>query len=250
MVMCLHNTCTQDINGKNMKRILIIILLFECLCTFAQQDTLNYKVTSKYKNGFKRTNLIELTDGYIENAFYEDGKHYYWTKILDADKKVEWLYEFQYAEENNFSSQLSIKVKHASYSNTKHFSSNSYSNYTMSTITTMTTNSDIPKYTHEKTIIVKNNGYVVYQYVAGHLWWTYYYNKDGIIQYKTDNEKKWTYKLDGDLMTETTPTGEQKKYKIDDKGYGIIQDDVELTTWALSDLGRIKCYLSLPKLKE
>ena len=101
MVMCLHNTCTQDINGKNMKRILIIILLFECLCTFAQQDTLNYKVTSKYKNGFKRTNLIELTDGYIENAFYEDGKHYYWTKILDADKKVEWLYEFQYAEENN-----------------------------------------------------------------------------------------------------------------------------------------------------
>ena len=51
-------------------------------------------------------------------------------------------------------------------------------------------------------------------------------------------------------MTETTPTGEQKKYKIDDEGYGIIQDDIELTTWALSDLGRIKCYLSLPKLKE
>lgn len=39
----------------------------------AQSDTLNYKVTSVFDNGGKRTDLVELVDGYIENAYYADG---------------------------------------------------------------------------------------------------------------------------------------------------------------------------------
>ena len=225
-------------------RLIICLLVIAPVFTFAQNDTLSYKVTSRFKNGGKRTDLIELADGYIENAFYQDGKHYCWTKSMDANKRVKLLYEFNYAKENDFNSQLSVKIHSASYSYTF------YSGSGLSSMTnTININSDTPKYSHEKTIIVKNDGYVVYQYAAGLLHFVYYYNKDGVLIYMTQNGKKWEYKVDGNKMIQTSPNGHKEEYDIDEDGYGETHDG-DFFSWALSDFGRIKCYLTLPKLLD
>lgn len=51
-------------------------------------------------------------------------------------------------------------------------------------------------------------------------------------------------------MIETVPNGEKEEYKIEDNGYSKKQSRGNLVSWALSDFGRITCYLSLPQYKE
>lgn len=209
----------------------------------AQSDTLNYKVTSVFDNGGKRTDLVELVDGYIENAYYADGNHYYWSKILDANKKEKTLYEFIYSENYNFNSDLTIKVSEARYTETVH-TGGLYGSFT-----TVTTTNSKPKYELVKTIKVLKDKYIAYTYAGGQLYWTYYYDEKGLIQYGVNNGKKWTYTIEGKTMKESSPEGNIKNYIIDDEGIARSQDGDGLESWIWAEYGKINTVIKLPPLQ-
>lgn len=209
------------------------------MCLFAQSDTLSYTVTSVFNNGGKRTDSVELPDGYINNAYYADGVHYYWTKKLDANKKEKQLLEFSYSENYNFTSDLTIKIHQAKYIETIHSSGGFYG-----TSTTITTTNSTPKYELIKTIKVFKDKYIVYTYAAGQLLWTYYYDDKGYIVHGVNGDEKWTYKIKGEKLIETSPNGDIKEMDIDKEG--VARDPSLGMNWAYPDLGTIPTKIVIP----
>ena len=223
-----------------MKTIIFISLFLVSLSAYSQSDTLSYKVTSVYDNGGKRTDLVELVDGYIVNAYYADGIHYYWSKRLDVNKKEKKLYEFSYSENYNFNSDLTIKVSEASYTETV------YTGGAYGSFTTVTTTNSKPRYELIKTIKVLKDKYLVYTYAGGELYWTYCYDSNGVIMYGINEGNKWTYKIKGKTMIETSPKGKIKEYEIDNEGIARCQDGEGLESWVRAEYGRINTIIKIP----
>ena len=203
-------------------------------------DTLSYSVTSVYSTGKARTDRIELSNGIIVNAFYEDGEHYYWTKILSPDEKEKELFTFEYSDPYNFNSTLTIKRYFANYQRT------TYSGYN----TTIVTNTSVPEHTLDKIIKVYNDKTIVYKYSGGQLWWTYYYDKDGILQYGINGEKKWQYSVGDTIVNVTSPTGEIEKYIIGKDGYARREKGELFSSWIDREVGKLVPRLVIPKCKK
>ena len=205
-----------------------------------QEDTLSYRVTSVFNSGCPRTDRTELLDKIIINAFYADGVHYYWTMELSPDEQVKKLIEYEYAEQYNFSSLLTIKISNASYSKTV------YTGYGV----TVNNTSSTPEYTLDKIIKVYPDKIIVYKYSLGQVWWTYFYNKEGVIQYGINGGVKHTYKIDGDKLTEETPDFEPITYTIYDDGMARKDGGGDLSSWVDAEIGKVVVYLKVPKSKR
>lgn len=211
---------------------------------YAQGDTLSYKITSVFPSGEPRVDRTELVSGIVINAYYQDGVHYYWTKKLSADEKEKELYEFEYAEAYNFNSDLTIKVSFASYSNT------TYAGYGV----TVTNNYNTPTYSLDRIIKVYKDKTVVYKYAAGQLWWTYYYNKEGILQYGINGGNKSIYNVGDSLVTTVAPSGDTLIYHIGDDGIArrkLISNGPLNTTYTIwDDSQRLRPKVVIPKSKN
>lgn len=207
---------------------------------YAQGDTLSYKITSVFPSGEPRVDRTELVSGIVINAYYQDGVHYYWTKKLSADEKEKELYEFEYAEAYNFNSDLTIKVSFASYSNT------TYAGYGV----TVTNNYNTPTYTLNKIIKIYKDKTIVYKYSAGQLWWTYYYNKEGVLQYGINGGNKWQYEVGDTIVNETSPSGEIKRYIIGNDGYARAESGASISSWIDAEVGKLVPRIIIPKYKN
>lgn len=234
-----------------MKKITLYILFLTIgYFSYAQMgDTLSYKITSVYSNGAPRMDRLELSNRVVVNAFEYDGNHYCWTKILTPDDKEKELYEFEYSEPGNYNSILTIKKYFASYRHTDYSGSN-YSGYYTSVTTTVVTTSTKPSYTIDKIIKVYEDKIVVYKYAGGHLWWTYYYTKDGVLEYGINGEKKWLYEVTDSIVNETSPTGEKERYIIGEDGYARKEGGNSFSSWADVEVGKLVPHVILPNYKR
>lgn len=224
-----------------MKKIVAVLGLILCVHTlFAQVDTLKYSITSVFETGKPRTDRIELSNGIIINAYYKDGSHYYWTKKLSPDEKEKELYEFEYSDPYNFNSTLTIKMYFASYERV------SYSGFN----TTVVTNMSSPEYKINKIIKIFDDKAVVYKYSGDRLWWTYYYDKDGILQYGINGDSKWLYSVGDTVVNVTSPTGENDRYIIGKDGYARREKGDVFSSWTDVEVGKLVPRLIIPKLKK
>ena len=99
----------------------------------------------------------------------------------------------------------------------------------------------------DKIIKVYDDKTVVYKYSGGQLWWTYYYNKEGIIQYGINGDSKWLYSVGDTVVNVTSPSGDNDRYII---GYARREKGDIFSSWTDIEVGKLVPRLILPKLKK